>query len=86
MNNTILLTKISSVCDNFDPILFLDLILNIKNLVANEKYKQELKEIMDELLQSLIKINYELEDERIEDEFIQLLDQLVIAGFDVEKF
>lgn len=85
MDNISLLSKINSVVENLDFSIFAELISTISDLIKNEKQKQELKEVMDEVVFGLIKINYDLEDENLEIEFYKLLEELVVIGFDVGK-
>lgn len=85
MDNISLLTKINSISESLDPHTFSDIIFAIQDLIKSEKEKQELKEVIDEVISGLILITYELEDENLESEFYKLLDDLVNLGFDMGK-
>ena len=85
MDNLNLLSKINSVVEAFDPKIFLDLIATLQDIIKYEKQKQELKEIIDEVIDGLIRISYEIEDEKIENDFCILLEDLVKIGFDIGK-
>ncbi|OMJ72405.1 hypothetical protein SteCoe_29168 [Stentor coeruleus] len=85
MDNQSLLTRINSVAETLDPTIFSELVSTIQEQIKSERQKQEIKEIIDEVVIALIRITYELEDEKIEGDFYKLLEDLVVSGFDIGK-
>ena len=85
MNNTELLNRISTISETQDPKIFGEIISTVSEQIKSEKQKQEIKLIIEDVAHGLIRFYYDLEDEKFEQKFFELLDELVVMGVDIGK-
>jgi hypothetical protein len=85
MDNSEILHRLNAVSETLDPTIFAEIVSTIQEQIKSEKEKQEIKEIIEEVVLGLIRIVYDLEDEQVENEFYQLMEELVAIGVDVGK-
>lgn len=85
MDNSELLHRISAVSETLDIKIFSEIVSTIQEQIKSEREKQEIKEIIDDVVLGLIRIVYDLEDENVENNFYDLMEELVIIGVDVGK-
>ena len=85
MDNSELLHRISAVSETLDIKIFSEIVSTIQEQIKSEREKQEIKEIIDDVVLGLIRIVYDLEDEKVENDFYDLMEELVVLGVDVGK-